>query len=79
MTLTTEKIGQIAVLALQSKMEESGLNLNPKTIKREIANEAKKLGIPAHELAEFAKIMLKSAFDKTMAELDSIKAPQDEK
>lgn len=73
MALSPERIGQIALLALQSKLEEGGLNLNPKEIKRSIANEAKKLGVPAHEMAEFVKIVLKAAFEKTMTELDSMK------
>lgn len=73
MALTQERIGQIATLALQRKMGQDGIRLNSKEIKREIANEAKNLGIPATEMAEFAKIMIKDAFDKTMAELDSIK------
>ena len=73
MALSEERVGQIAMLALQSKMEKDGVTLNPKEIKREITNQAKNLGIPASELAEFAKIAIKSAFDKTMAELDSIK------
>ncbi len=80
MALSKERIGEIAMLILQSKLESDGLiRLTPKEIKRSMANESKNLGIPAHEMAEFAKIVLKTAFDKTMAELDSIKAPQDEK
>lgn len=78
MTLSPERVGQIALVALQSKLEEDGLKLNPKTVKREIANSAKRLGVPTHEMAEFAKIMLRKAYDETMAELDSIKAPQEE-
>lgn len=73
MALTQERIGQIAMLALQKKMSQDGIRLNSKEIKREITNEAKSLGIPAPELAEFAKILIKGAFDKTMAELDTIK------
>ena len=72
MVLSQDRIGQIALQALQQKMEGEGIRLNPKELKRQIHNEAKSLGIPAPELAEFAKLIYKSAFDKTMAELESI-------
>ena len=75
MVLTQDRIGQIALLALQKRMEENGISLNPKELKRGIHNEAKELGIPAPELAEFAKVVYKKAFEKTMAELDSISPP----
>ena len=69
----TRKIGQIAMQFLQKKLEsDGGIRLAPKVIKREVANEAKSLGITVSEAAEFAKIVLKTAFDKTMAELDSV-------
>jgi hypothetical protein len=73
MALSQEKIGQIAMRYLQKTLEkEGGIRLNPKEIKREIANEAKSLGITVSEAAEFAKIVLKTAYDKTVAELDSV-------
>lgn len=75
MALSTERLGQIALRALQHKMEEEGVRLMPKELKRSIHNEAKKLGVSAQELAEFVKLVYKSAFDKTMAELDSISSP----
>ena len=52
MALTKERMGQIAMIALQQKMEQDGIRLNPKELKRQINNEAKTLGIPASELAE---------------------------
>ncbi|TAK57693.1 hypothetical protein EPO17_01310 [Patescibacteria group bacterium] len=81
MTLSPERIGQIALMALQSKLEEGGLNLNPKEIRRQIANQAKQLGIPANEMAEFAKIVIETAYKKVLVELDqmSVRTPQDEK
>ncbi len=77
MPLSKERIGEIALVVLQHKMEQDGIRLNPKEIKREIVNGSKKLGVPVHESAEFAQIMIKAAFDKTMAELDTIKNPTD--
>lgn len=73
MALTEERAGQIAMIALQMKMEEGGIRLIPKEIKRDMINEAKKLGISAPELAQFVKIAITKAFNKTIAELDSIK------
>lgn len=76
MPLSSERVGDIALLALQHKMETEGMiTLNPKEIKRQIHNLAKILGIPPHELAEFAKLIYKVAFDKTMAELNSMRLP----
>lgn len=73
MPLSNEKVGDIALLALQHRMETEGMiTLNPKEIRRQIHNQAKTLGIPPHELAEVAKIIYKTAFDKTMAELDAM-------
>jgi hypothetical protein len=75
MVLSREKVGQIALRVLQQKMELDGIRLNPKELKREIHNEAKKFGITPQELAEFAKLIYKTAFDKTMTELDLISPP----
>ena len=61
------------MLLFQQKMESDGsITLNPKETRRQIHNMAKSLGIPPNELAEVAKIIYKSAFDKTMAELDAM-------
>lgn len=74
MALTKERIGEIAVQALQRQMEQNGnISLNPKEVKRQIANEAKTLGISPRDMAEFAKMVYKTAYDKVMAELDTIK------
>jgi len=72
MSLSKERIGQIALQALQQRLEQDGISLNPKTLKRQIHNDAKNFGITAQELAEFIKLIYRSAFDKTMAELESI-------
>ncbi len=72
MALSQQKIGEIALRALQHKMESDGINLNPKNLKRDIHNEAKNLGVTTQELAEFAKVIYRTAFNKVMAELESI-------
>ncbi len=73
MALTPERIGQVAMLFLQRKLEDDGgLRLRPKEVRREIINVSKRLGITPQESAELAKVILKTAYDKTVAELDAI-------
>jgi hypothetical protein len=80
MALSKERAGEIAMLMLQHKLESDGLiRLTPKEIKRAMTNEARNIGIPVHEMAQFATIIFETAFEKTRIELDSIKAPQSEK
>jgi hypothetical protein len=73
MALNKEKIGEIATKMLQDVLEESGrVVLNHKEIRRNVTNKSKKLGIKPSEGAEFAKMVIKMAFDKTMLELDAM-------
>lgn len=72
MVLTKERAGQIAMQALQMKMEADGIRLNPKELKRHIHNEAKEIGVTTQELAELAKLIYRGAFEKTMAVLEEI-------
>lgn len=74
MALTQERIGQIAMAALKQKMGEEGggLRLNPKTVKRQVSNEAKSLGVSPGEAAEFVMILIKEAYEDTMKELQSM-------
>jgi hypothetical protein len=73
MALSKERIGEIAMVVLQSKLERDGnIRLNPSEIKREISNESKKIGITLQEAAEFVQIILKTAYGKCMAELEKV-------
>ena len=73
MALSQERANEIAMQVLQEKMERSGeLKLIPSEIKRNVHNAAKNMNIPAKEVAEFMKIMLKKASDKTIVELDEV-------
>lgn len=73
MALTEQRIGLMALQLLQHKMEEDGVfRLNPKEVKREIANAAKKFGLPPSDMAEFYRMMVSAAYDKVMAELEVI-------
>ena len=62
MALSKERIGEIALLSLQEKLEKDGLRLNPKEIKRDLHNYARSLGISIHEATEFMSAMLKTAY-----------------
>jgi hypothetical protein len=73
MALSKERIGEIAMLVLQEKLERDGnIRLNPSEIKREVSNTSKKLGITPQEGAEFVGIILKTAYDKCMAEVQKV-------
>ena len=73
MTLSKERIGEIAMYALQHKLENDGnLKLMPTQIKREVKNSAKKSGFPINEVAEFFKILLEEGYKKTISELDEM-------
>jgi len=73
MALSKERIGEIAMVVLQEKLERDGnIRLNPSEIKREVANTSKKLGITPQEGAEFVGIILKTAYDKCMAEVEKV-------
>lgn len=74
MALSKERLGEIALLALQAKVEkDGGVRLNPKEIKREVANSAKQLNVPFRELAELFEVVIKASYVKTMAQLDKLK------
>ena len=73
MALSEERANAIAMQVLQEKIERGGeLKLIPSEIKRTVHNSAKKMNIPAKEVAEFIKIVLEKAYSKTVAELDAI-------
>jgi len=73
MALSKERLGEIAMIALQAKLERNGdIRLNPKELKREAINSAKEVGITPQECAEFMKVVLGAAFNKSIAELDQI-------
>lgn len=79
MPLTAQRVREIALVALQSIMEESGeIRLNPKETKRKVTEFAKKLNLPPHEVAELSAIIIRTAYDKVMAQLDAMKTPPHE-
>lgn len=69
MALSKERLGEIALRALQENMEQEGIRLRPKEIRREVHNEAKRLMITEREAAELITTIIEAAYQKTMAEL----------
>lgn len=68
-----ERINKVAFLVLQYKLEEEGkITLRPKEIRRDVHNWAKKLNLPAREMAQLLKIILMEAYNKTLSELEKI-------
>jgi hypothetical protein len=73
MALSKERIGEIAMMVLQDKLERGNeIRLNPAEIKREFGNSSKKFGITPQEGAEFVGIILKTAYDKCMVEIEKV-------
>jgi len=80
MALSEKRIGEIAMVVLQNKLEQDGgIRLIPKEIKREIINSSKRFGVTTQEGAEFVGIILKTAYDKTIAEIEAIKVSKTDK
>jgi hypothetical protein len=77
MSLNTKRAGEIAMLVLQDRLErQNDIRLNPHEIRSEIMTSAKRLNLTPQEAAEFARIIIKNAFGKTMQEIDAIIASQ---
>ena len=76
MSLTQERIGEIALLVLKKKIRQDGFRLNSdniKNIKQKTTDEANNLGIPAEEFAEFMKIILREMYEDTISQLENVK------
>ena len=69
MALSNERLGELGLKALELKLVEDGVHLKPKEIKRQITNNAKQLGIPVHEAAEFTLHMIEKIYRRTEQEL----------
>jgi len=53
--LSKERMGEISLAVLLEQFEREGLHVKPREILRDVANRAKKLGIPVGEMAEFTQ------------------------
>jgi len=72
MELSEERIGRIALLILQQKIERDGFEIKPKDVKRQMTNNAKDLGISVSEMAAFTKIVVVPLHEKIQRELDTL-------
>ena len=72
MSLSKERVNEIAKNILQLHMEKEGIRLRPIEVKREVSNLSQKTGISLAEAAEFMKIFLSEAYNKTIAKLNKI-------
>lgn len=72
MELAKERLHEIAYMALLEKFRENGVMLSPKTVKRDVHNLSKKLGITPAETKECAKIVYKAIYEETLKELETI-------
>ncbi len=65
MALNKKRIGEISYLFLKEIMRKRGLNtLNPNELKREIGNEAKKMGIETEEALEFNELITRELVEE---------------
>jgi len=54
MMMDRQRRNQIAYLLVKSRFQDEGIRLKP-DMKRDIGNQAKKIGVPADELAQFVE------------------------
>lgn len=78
MALDPKRAGEIALLHLTQQFEREGFNLTPEKLKRELKNQAKKLGITPGEMAGFARIFVENDYAKKIAILNEIEKSGEE-
>ena len=64
--MNKERMGEIALLIFKNKLREDGVRLRP-GFRREIGNEASKIGIAPAELGEFAEIVIRELVEQTFS------------
>lgn len=73
--MTEERKGQIALLYMKQQIREVGIKLRP-GFNRELANQAKTLGITYEEAVEFSTEVYRELFNSHIASLAKAPAPQ---
>ena len=73
--MTEERKGQIALLLMKKQLRESGIKLR-RGLNRELANEAKTIGISYEEAVEFVTEVYRELFDAQIASLAKPPAPE---
>ncbi len=58
-----QRQGEIALIYLKSKIRREGVTIKP-NMQRATSDEAKKIGIPAEEAAEFAEILIREIVEE---------------
>jgi hypothetical protein len=70
-TMTNERKGEIALAIVTKMIVDKGIKLRP-GMNRQLAQEAKDLGIAYVEMKEFVVGLYREAFEKQMTSLDTI-------
>ncbi len=69
--MTDQRKGQIALAIVKKMMVDKGIKLRP-GMNRQLASEAKDLGIEYAEMKEFVVGLYRQAFEEQMTSLDTI-------
>ena len=69
--MTRERKGEIALAIVSKMIGDKGIKLRP-GMNRQLASEAKDLGIAYVEMKEFVVELYREAFEKQMASLDTV-------
>jgi len=64
MALTKERKGELAWIFLKEKVGKQGIRLSPNEFKREIGNEAKKMGVDVEEAVDFIELFVRELVDE---------------
>jgi hypothetical protein len=61
--MTAERRGQIALLLLKDRLRNEGVRLKP-DMKREIGNQAAKIGVPVEEAMQFVEELIREMVEE---------------
>ena len=61
-----QRRGEIAIMIVKNMLREKGIRLTP-NYRRELGNEAKVIGVSAHELAEFVEPIVRELVEETFS------------
>ena len=74
--MTEERKGQIALLHLKAKLQDEGIRLKP-DMRRQIANEAKRIGISVEEATQFAEELVRGMVNEVFPCRSTVKVNPD--
>ena len=64
--MTEERKGQIALLLLKDRLHNEGVRLKP-DMKREIGNQATKIGVPIEEVMQFIEGLVREMVEEVFS------------